>query len=184
MFKMAEYAEWIPCDDPDPKINGFAIKVRTDMTNAEQARLEDLHDDIVDNYQPMYRENVKELIEKKDWEAIDKLTTPRGKELELLAPFILDWTAGTYNFQTEEWEIAPPPAQVGPSAFDFVIDEAKAWMIHVVLMGYISTGKVRRSVNVSGLSSGTPSPEDQEPDSTPSDLPESSSEPSESTSST
>jgi len=152
----AQRREWIVCDEPG--IEGFAILVRTSITNAEKRQLEAEFDDITGPYTEQWNARPPE---ERDVEA-----SPRARERMLLARQILDWNASGLTEDGEIRDIAPPVVN-GAAAFDLVEEEAIHWMLRVVLVGYLATGKAgpspSRSTDSGGPSEQGPDPETPEP---------------------
>lgn len=150
-FRMAEEQEWIACDWEG--CEGFAILVRTDITNAEQAALTRAHDAIVAGQEA--------------WAALppdgqDLHQSPKYREWALIAPYVLDWNAEGRTIEGE-WKPIPPPAEAGVDAFECITKDAATWVNRVVLVGYLALGKARQSVTKSGsFGSTSEEPEDTE----------------------
>lgn len=126
---------WIECEDDDgPK--GLAIKVRKDLTNRERDELNDHYREHVVEYEKAWRELSPEERAKTDADG----DTPRDREWQILAAYILEW-----NVQAETpagaLEDVPSPADGGPAVFELVTKDALDWMMNVVLNGYRITGK-------------------------------------------
>jgi hypothetical protein len=154
-YRVADKKEWIVCDEPG--MEGFAIQVRTNITNAEQREVASHHDWIAGVYT-------------REWEEIpvedrDMTKAPRELERKQLAPFIYGWNAEGRDPKTGEWGLLPPPVEAGPEVFDSITDEMTTWMIRVVIVGYMVTGKVRR-LKTRSTPTGDTSAEDQTPDTT------------------
>lgn len=148
----AQRREWIVCDEPG--IEGFAILVRTSITNAERKTLNAELDEISGPYTEA-------------WNAIppeerDMSQSPRQRERELLAQQILDWTVSGRTEDGEIKEIAAPAVN-GAAALDFVEEDAVHWMFQVVFVGYLATGKADPSL-ARLTASGGPSGADQAPE--------------------
>jgi hypothetical protein len=155
-YRPAQRREWIVCDEPG--IEGFAILVRTSITNGEQAQLQAEIDEITGPYTDQWFTRPPEER--------DVNETPRMKERELLARLILDWNVTGETADGEVKEIAPPAVN-GAAAFDLVEKEAVTWMFLIVFGGYLQTGKVEpsltRLIASGGLSVEDPVPEIPEP---------------------
>jgi hypothetical protein len=147
----AQRREWIVCDEPG--IEGFAILVRTSITNAEKRQLEAEFDEIVGPYSEQW--NAMPPEER------DLAQSPRARERELLARQILDWNVVGTTEEGEEKEIAAPAIN-GAAALDFIEEDAVRWIGQVVLVGYLATGKADPSLaRLTG--SGGPSVEAPDP---------------------
>lgn len=127
-YIVADAKEWIACDDPElPGIAGFAVYVRTSMTKREQRDLQEAHAEIVEYG--------------KTWvPGDDGGDTPHRRERALVAPYILAWNALGTNAEGEQVPV-PLPKDVGIDAFDCIDEDAVRWVIRVLLVGYIITGK-------------------------------------------
>lgn len=135
-FVVADQHEWIPYDDPAfPELSGFAVYVRTGITNLERRKLNERHAEIV-----AYGEQWDAQPE----EDRDYTDTPHRRERELLAPYVVAWNAIGYDESGERTKL-PSPAEAGPDIFDAIDDRLVIWTIRVVLSGYLVTGKARRS---------------------------------------
>ena len=148
----AQRREWIICDQPG--LEGFAVLVRTSITNAERKALNAELDEITGPYTEAW--NAQPPEER------DMSQSPRQKERELLARQILDWTV---SGQTEDGEIKEiaAPAINGAAALDFVEEDAVHWMFQVVFIGYLATGKA--DVSLARLTaSGGPSGAELDPE--------------------
>jgi hypothetical protein len=128
-FRMADKKEWIACDQPG--LEGFAVLVRTSVTNAEQ-----------DELRERFRANAayQEAYFAAPAPERDRDDTPRRRELALVAPYVLDWNAVGVGSDGDEKPL-PPPAVAGPDAFECVTPDAERWIVQVVLLGYHATGK-------------------------------------------
>ena len=169
-FLVPQSFEWIECDLEG--FEGFAVYVRTSITNREQAALIAEHDQIVAYYDAFFKLPPEER---------DYSDGPREREKRLLAPFIVDWNAKAINSETGEHEPMEPPSVAGPDQFDAIYDEMTNWAIRTVLGGYVLTGKARPwrpRPEPGGSTPGTPDGQT----SNPSSPDPSSSEPSASTS--
>lgn len=148
-FVVADRREWIACDDLEmPDHAGFAIYVRTGITNLERRLLLEQHDAIV-----AYGEAWDAMpAEERDWS-----DTPHARERRLIAPYVLAWNAIGYDASGERGKL-PSPAAAGPEIFEAVDDALVSWIVRVVLVGYLVTGKVRRSPRASAPSGATAAP--------------------------
>lgn len=139
-FVVADQHEWIPYDDPaHPEFAGFAIYVRTGITNLEQRKLNERHAEIV-----AYAEQWNATPE----EERDYSDTPFRREQELAAPYVVAWNAIGYDESGERKKL-PSPAEAGPDIFDALDNQhgrLVIWILRVVLSGYLATGKARRSL--------------------------------------
>lgn len=148
----AQRREWIVCDEPG--IEGFAILVRTSITNAEKQQLNAELDDISGPYTETWNATPPEER--------DLSQSPRQKERALLARQVLDWTVAGQTEDGEVKEIAAPAVN-GVAALDFVEEDAVHWMFQVVFVGYLAVGKADPSLARS-TASGGPSGADQAPE--------------------
>jgi hypothetical protein len=132
--RVADRKEWIVCDDPE--LDGFAVYVRTSVTNAEQDAIRARHDDIVGP--------ISEA-----WDAIplperDLAQGPWSLQKRLMAPYILDWNAQGFDLGSGEWKTLPPPGGpdgIGIDALDAVPRAYASWCYDIVVSGYYVTGK-------------------------------------------
>lgn len=138
-YRVAEVREWIVSDDPS--CEGLAVLVRTSITNVEQRHLQTLHDEIAGP-------ETEKWLQMKP-EARDLSQSPRARERALLAPYVLDWNAVGLTKAGEE-EPLPPPSVAGPEVFDAIAAAEYEWISRVVLIGYLATGKARKSATRSG----------------------------------
>jgi hypothetical protein len=146
-YRVAQSKEWIVCDEPG--MEGFAILVRTSITNAEQQELVDEHDRITSTY--------AEAWDKLPPEERDMDQSPRWREKVLLAPHVLDWNAVGVDAKEKEKPI-PPPAVAGADAFKAISVQELGWITSVVLVGYLVLGKVRKLPSKSGATGDTSAP--------------------------
>jgi hypothetical protein len=98
-YRVADRKEWIVCDEPG--LDGFAILVRTSITNAEQQALVDEYNRITGPYSEA-------------WDALppeerDMEQSPWRKEKALIAPYVHDWNAVGVNGKGKETPIRRPP---------------------------------------------------------------------------
>lgn len=129
-FVVHEQWDWITCDRPG--LTGFAILVRTSLTNQERDALIEQHNAIIE-----YREAQNALPENER----NHDDTPRDREWRMLAPLIREWNAVGIDAETGEQRPLPPPALAGPAAFEAMLFDASSWMMEVVVYGYVVTGK-------------------------------------------
>lgn len=135
-FRVSDRWEWITCDDAEfPELAGFAVEVRTSITNREQEDLQDAHNAILDYNAEWLR---MEPAERAKADAAND--TPRDREWALVAPMVRDWNAVGLDPDGNDVPI-PPPAEAGPQTFMAVPAPAVAWITRVTLMGYRATGK-------------------------------------------
>jgi hypothetical protein len=129
-YRIGERKEWITSDEPASA--GFAILVRTSITNAERTALRERDDYITGAYTDEW--NAKPPDER------DVAMSPRVLQRQQLAPYIYDWNA---EGRTADggWAKIPPPAEAGPEAFDCILPEDMAFIIDVILGGYYHLGK-------------------------------------------
>lgn len=150
-YRVADKREWIVSEEEDSA--GFAILVRTGITNAEQQSLLDRHNEIAGRYSEEW--NAQPPEER------DLSQSPRAKELELLTPYVLDWNATAPNADGEWVELAAPAIN-GPAVWDFVTEPERSFCTRVVLNGYLILGKamqLRRRLSATGdLSDPEPAP--------------------------
>lgn len=171
-FAVPHRYEWIECELEG--FEGFAIYVRTSITNAEQRILTEQHDEIVTYYDTFFK------LPPEDRDYSDG---PREREKVLMAPLIVDWNAKAINAETGELELMEPPSVAGPGQLDAIYDEMVNWMLRTVLGGYVLTGKAVAWKPRRERGGTTPeTPADPEP--SPSSPDPSSATPSESTSTT
>lgn len=134
-YVVADRWEWQVCEEEDGP-TGFAILVRTTVTNRERDDLVARYQEEIVRYSAVWREMGMEERAAAD-EAQD---TPRDREWKLLAPFVKDWNA-TGETTDGETVPLPPPAEAGWEVFRGVYPEMSAWAAKVVLNGYRATGK-------------------------------------------
>ena len=130
-YRVAERKEWIVCDELD--LEGFAILVRTSITNAEQASLRARNDEIEGAISEAY------------WtlppEGRDLDQSPWAMQKRLMAPYILDWNAEGQDMASGEWRPLPAPAEAGAEIFEAVTFREALWCFEVCIGGYYLTGK-------------------------------------------
>lgn len=132
--------EWIVCDEED--MEGFAILVRTSISNAEQRDLLARHAVIVRDADA-WEEEPPEQRKTRGEDA-----EPRAREWTLMAPYVLDWNAA--EVVNGEPVPIPSPAVDGAAAFSRVTAQCSTWILRVLLIGYLSTGKARKLRSRSG----------------------------------
>lgn len=126
---------WIVCEDADGP-QGFAIKVRQYLTNAER-------DDLVTDTNEIHRYSADYLtasIEERPALEERHGGTPRDLEWRHLAPYILEWNAAGETAKGDV-EPIPPPAEGGPDVFLLITPEQYSWIYAIVVRGYRSMGK-------------------------------------------
>ena len=131
---VADRKEWIVCDEPG--LEGFAVLVRTGVTNAEQSVIRTRHDEIVGP--------VSEVWDALPPEERDIDAGPWSQQKRLMAPYIHDWNARGFDLESGEWKTLPPPGGpdgIGVAALDALPREYAAWCYDVVVTGYYVTGK-------------------------------------------
>lgn len=135
-FSVADRWEWVACDDEDyPELAGFAVEVRTSITNREQEDLLERHNAVLDfNAEWLGLDPAARARHDADGD------TPRDREWALLAPLVRDWNAVGLDAEGNEAAV-PPPAVGGPGSFMAVPAGAVSWITRVVLLGYRATGK-------------------------------------------
>lgn len=138
-YRVAEVREWIVSDDPS--CAGLAVLVRTSITNAEQTALNAKHDEIAGS--------ITEAWLKVPAHERDLSQSPRARERALLAPYVLDWNAVGVTDDGQEAPL-PAPSVAGPAVFDAIAAAEYEWISRVVLIGYLATGKARKSAAQSG----------------------------------
>lgn len=149
-YRVADRKAWFVCDWDG--IEGLAIYVRTDITNAEQAALRARFDEISGPYE-------------QQWQALpdaerDLAESPKAKERELLARYVFDWNATGIDPDGNVIELAAPAVN-GPAVFDAISRDEEHWITMAVLHGYYHLGKAwkwRRPFAASGNGSGESSP--------------------------
>lgn len=153
-YRIGERKEWIISDEPATA--GFAILVRTAITNAERAELRARNDFIEGEYTTQYFE--------KPPEERDLHESPRVLQRRLLAPYIHAWNAEALTTDGE-WKPVPPPVDAGADAFECILAPETAWILDVVLGGYYTLGKAvsLRSVSAAIGTTASEKPPDADP---------------------
>lgn len=180
-YRIGETKEWIVSDEPASA--GFAILVRTSITNAERAAFRKRDDFITGEYTDQW--NAKPAEER------DVEQSPRVLQRTMLARYIYDWNA-EHPDVNGEWQKVPPPISAGYDAFDYILPEHMAFIIDIVLNGYYHLGKAeswRKTLLATGLMSEAKPPDVDPPPDEPTSIKSrtrrrNSSTPSESTSTT
>lgn len=143
-YLVAHHFEWIESDFD--KTIGFAVKVRTSLTNFEKRKLAEkdqyLHFEYIEKYKNASEEEQESML------------SPRQYQREMLAPYVYGWNA---HYENEEGEIvkAPVPREYGPDAFEYISEDEFEWLVYVVIGGYTVLGKAgpwRREWNSTGSS--------------------------------
>jgi hypothetical protein len=159
MFLLFNRREWVVLDEDAIALNpgmaafeGFAIYVRTGVSNAEKRHLAERHDLVAVNYAKAW---LATPAAERDFD-----DTPLMRELAMVAPYIEAWNAQGRDPDTGEWHPVPPPAIAGAAAFDAIGDELTSWCLQIVLGGYVNSGKVdrQRIAFVRTGATATPSP--------------------------
>lgn len=152
--RIGERKEWITSDEPATA--GFAILVRTSITNAEQRQLRERLDYIIGDYSQAWSE--------KDPTERDLDESPRVLQRKLLASYIFDWNAEHRDIN-DDWQKVPPPAVAGYEAFDYILPEHMAYILDVIQDGYRYLGKAAswQSVFAAIGSSSDAKPPDADP---------------------
>jgi hypothetical protein len=149
LFVVSDHYEWLECDIPPNE--GFAVYVKTSITNAEKRQLKERHDRIVNEFSKAWREMPEEQRDFND--------SPKNMQRRLIAPMILNWNAVGTNAETGELERLPAPNVAGPDIFDCITDDMYDWLILVLIGGYTVLGKAgnwRSRFDDAGPTSETP----------------------------
>lgn len=161
-YRIGERKEWIFGDEPATA--GFAILVRTSITNAEREDLRRRDDYISKEYQDQWNATPPE---ERDLDA-----TPRILQRKLLAPYIFGWNV-EHPDVNGEYKPVPPPAgdpENGYLAFDYILPEHMAFIIDVILYGYYHLGKAvswRKTLLAFGATSEAKPPDADPPPAEP-----------------
>lgn len=129
-YRIGEQKEWIVSDEPATA--GFAILVRTAITNAEQNELRERLAYITGEYSAQWDATPK------DERDLDK--TPKILQRQLLARYVYDWNAEHPDVDGVYVKV-PPPAINGSVAFDYITANEMGFILDVVQDGYRFLGK-------------------------------------------
>jgi hypothetical protein len=76
---------------------------------------------------------------------------------EWLAPLVIDWNCEGYNWKTGQWEVVPPPAEIGVDAFRKVDPQITNWLAICIKLTYQTVTTDPKAPTTSSESDGTPS---------------------------
>jgi hypothetical protein len=158
-YRIGERKEWVTSDKPESA--GFAILVRTAITNAEQNELRERLKYITGEYSEQWDATP---AEERD---LDK--TPKILQRQLLAHYIYDWNAEHPDVDGVYVRV-PPPAINGAVAFDYITAHEMEFIIDVVQDGYRFLGKAeswQKTLLAFGLLSEAKPPDADPPQSEP-----------------
>ena len=151
-YLIGQRKEWIVSDQPETA--GFAIYVRTSITNREREELRKKIDYIEQTYSAEFFA--------KPPEERDLDQSPRVLQRKLLAPYVYGWNARAQD-EHGEWKPVPAPAEAGYEAFDCILEPEMSFILDIVAGGYYSLGKaasLRKLSEAIGATSSESQPEE------------------------
>ena len=144
------------CDEPG--YEGFAIRVRHNITNDELLAFRKTQRDLRD-FVTWWTEQYQEWITAHPGEDLPEdhplnADTPRMREAACVCEYVVGWNAmGLLEVKDEQGQPTgelteapvPPPSEGGVAVFDLLDEAQRTWTIRRVMAGYLSGKGIRPS---------------------------------------